>query len=196
MSKNIDFKEIWGKQQTAIPEKKELLKKADHFKRKNLNKIILANITLLFTSIFIGFIWYYYQPDIITTKIGIVLVILSMLLFLGVYNTLIPFLLKKSNEINIHQYLNQLIRFKKKQSFIQNIIMHLYFLLLSLGLGLYMYEFIIRMPLTWALLSCTVVILWIGINWFYFRPRIIKKQQHQINTLIKKFESYTEQLQN
>ena len=86
MNNNIDLKELWNKQETTIPDTNELFVKLKTFKKNNLYKLVFANIILLFTSAFIGFVWYYFQPELITTKVGIILAILAMALYLLVYN--------------------------------------------------------------------------------------------------------------
>ncbi|MHB1688724.1 MAG: hypothetical protein ACYCVH_15330 [Ignavibacteriaceae bacterium] len=191
---NIDLKELWGKQETTIPDTKELFEKTKKFKKNNLRKLIIANILLLLTSAFIVFIWYYYQPEMITTKIGIVLTILAMVLYLFVYNQMIPLLVKVDYDINSSQYLQQLLKFKEKQLFLQNTMLNIYFILLSTGICMYMFEYASRMTLLWATFSYGLTLLWIAVNWFYFRPRIIKKQQTKINELISNFEGLNRQL--
>jgi len=194
MSNNIDFKELWSKQETAIPETKDIFKKANRFKKVKLYKLVLVNILLLSTSVFIGFIWHYYQPELMTTKIGIILIIFAMILFLMVYNRIIPLLIKKGFNINSSQYLQQLLKLKERQLFLQTTMMNIYFLLISVGVCLYMFEYVSRMNIVWAILSYGIILIWIGINWIYFRPRTIKKEQNKINNLISKFKELKEQL--
>ncbi len=193
MNTNIDFKKLWNKQETEIPEIAALFKKANQLKRNNLYKLIASNIILALTSIFIGFIWYYYQPELLTTKIGIVLVITAMILFLAVYNKIIPLLLKSNVDINNKQYLQQLLKLKEKQLFLQTTMLNIYFVLLSLGIGLYLFEYASRMTLTWAVFSYGIIFLWIAGNWLYIRPKAIKKQQAKMNKLICKFKDLEEQ---
>ncbi len=194
MSNNTDLKELWHQQETAIPDTKDLFEKANTFKKKNVRKLIIANILLILTSAFIVFIWYYYQPKMITTKIGIILTIFAMVLYLFIYNQIIPLLMTASYEKNSNQYLQQLLKLKEKQLFLQNTILNIYFILLSTGICLYMFEYTSRMTLFWAFFSYGITLLWIAVNWFYFRPRTIKKQQAGINELIKKFEMVSRQL--
>ena len=194
MSNNIDLKELWNKQETAIPETKEFFEKAIKFKRINLIKLLLANILLISTSAFIVFIWFYYQPEMIITKIGIFLIISAIVIYLFVYNQLLPTLMKMGYEINSNEYLRQLLKLKAKQLFLQSTMLNIYFILLSTGICMYMYEHTSRMTFLWAVISYGLTLLWIAVNWFYFRPRTIKKQQTKINELISKFEMLSQQL--
>lgn len=194
MTDNIDFKKRWNEQKIETSATKELITKATQFKRKRLFSLIAANVALLVTSILIGLVWYYYQPTFLSTKIGIVLCIIAMLVCLAFYNTLAPLLLKNSLEMDAKTQLKQLLVLKEKQRFQQTVVLNGYFILLSLGLGLYMYEYVARMTLTWALFSYGIVIFWIALNAFYFRPMMLKKQQARLNELINVLKKLNEQL--
>jgi len=193
MSANIDLKKIWNTYQEPIPEVKNLFEKANRFKRKGLYKLIILNVLLIVTFIFMGFIWYYYQPRLWTTKIGFVLTFAALVLAIAFNNTTIPLLLSSSIESNSKNYLQQLIKLRKKQLFLHTTILSIYFLLLSIGIGFYMFEHILKMTLLWRVFAYGITLIWILINWFYFRPKIISKQQAKMNKLITDFEELREQ---
>jgi len=195
MQDDIYFQNLYRRQVNAIPDITELYKKANIYKKKNLIKLVVANVSLLFTSAFIIWIWYFYDPTFVTTKIGIALVILAMVLFIAVYNNIIPFLLKRTQNNNTKDYLNQLLNLKKKQKFLQSYMLNIYFILLFTGICLYLYEFVFKMPLSGGILTYGITLLWIAINWFYFRPRIIKKQEKEINQLINAFKRVDDQFE-
>ena len=194
MNNNEDLKKLWDKQEATIPDIEEFFEKIQKFKMNNLKKLIIANILLILTSAFIVFIWHSYQPDMLSTKIGIFLIILAMVLYMFVYNQMIPILVKVDHQINSRQYLQQLLELKDKQLFLQNIMLTIYFILLSSGIFMYMFEYVLRMTLIWAIFSYGLILVWVSINWFYFRPKTIKKQQTKINELISKFENIRKQL--
>ncbi|MGK0426400.1 MAG: putative membrane protein YczE [Ulvibacter sp.] len=90
--------------------------------------------------------------------------------------------------------LQQLLTLKEKQRFQQTTLLNSYFIILSLGIGLYMYEYAARMTLPWAIVSYGIVLFWIGLNAFYFRPKIVEKQQTQLNRLITQLVELNKQL--
>ena len=196
MTINIDLKELWNKQTSVIPDQKEIMMNADDYRKKSIRKLILTNILLFLTSAFIGFIWYYYQPEMITTKLGIIIVILAMIIFLIYYNLMLPLLLKSDYSLNNNDYLKNLIALKEKQKFLQTNMLNLYFIMLSTGIALYMYEYASQLKLHWAVLTYGITFLWLAFNWFYLRPRNIKKQDKAINELIDKFNSIKSQLKD
>jgi hypothetical protein len=191
---NIDFKDLWKKQSVSQPDMKDLLSRVSAFKKASLRSLWTANILLFFTSAFIIFIWIYYQPEFVSTKIGIVLTILAMVIYLFVYNKLlIPYKNIDATQTN-QEYLQKLILIKKKQQFMQAKMMSLYFLLLATGICLYMYEYASRMSALGASLCYGITLTWMAFNWFYIRPKQIKKQQSKLDALIGKFKEVNDQL--
>ncbi|MCD9617215.1 hypothetical protein [Chryseobacterium gleum] len=194
MDSNIDFKNIWKQQTSNKPNMKELLGKLKKFRNQNLRRLVFANIGLIATSLLILFIWYRYQPEMITTKIGIVLVVLGMVIFLLAYNKMFMVFYKIDQTQSNNEYLQNLYVVKNKQKFMQTTILNLYFIMLFLGICFYMYEYTSRMTLGSAILTYAVTSAWIAFNWFYLRPRTIKKQQGKLDELINKFEEINNQL--
>lgn len=194
MDSNIDFKNIWKLQTSNKPNMEELLGKLKKFRNQNLRRLVFANIGLIATSLLILFIWYRYQPEMITTKIGIVLVVLGMVIFLLAYNKMFMVFYKIDQTQSNNEYLQNLYVVKNKQKFMQTTILNLYFIMLFLGICFYMYEYTSRMTLGSAILTYAVTSAWIAFNWFYLRPRTIKKQQGKLDELINKFEEINNQL--
>lgn len=194
MDTNINFKNIWKQQTSNKPNLEELLGKLKKFRNQNLRKLILANIALITTSLLIIYIWYRFQPQMITTKIGIVLVILAMVMFLFAYNKMFMVFYKIDQTQSNNEYLQSLYVVKSKQKLMQTTILNLYFMMLSLGICFYMYEYTSIMTLGSGILTYVVTLGWIAFNWFYLRPKTIKKQQGKLDELINKFEEINNQL--
>ena len=194
MNSNINFNELWAKQKTGEPNKEDLLSKINKFKKSNLKRLIITNLLLIITSLFIIFIWVYYQPQMITTKIGIILTILAMVIFVIAYNQSFALFRKTTNTQSNSEYLKNLIAIKAKQQFMQTTMLNLYFVLLSTGIGLYMYEYTQLMTAFWGIFAYGITSIWILFNWFYLRPKQIKKQQSKLDEIIGKFEMLNEQL--
>lgn len=190
----INFKDLWKKQTINQPDMQDLLTRVSKFKKAALRSLWISNILLGLTSAFIIFIWIYYQPQFISTKIGIVLVILAMVIYLFVYNKLLSSYKNIDATQTNQEYLQKLIAIKKKQQFLQTKMMSFYFVMLTVGICLYMYEYASRMSVLGAGLTYGITLLWMLFNWFFIRPKQIKKQQDKINSLIEKFEEVNNQL--
>lgn len=193
MSTDINLKELWSKQSSQQPKIEELLSKFATIKRKNLTKLIAANILMFATITFVIFIWLYFQPKLITTKIGIVVMVLAITLFMIFYNQLIPYLKKINENQNNNEFLNALIALKEKQKFLQTKISSIYFVALTVGLCLYLYEYAMQMPFSWSILTYLITLIWIAFNWFYLRPRIVSREREKLDKIIKKLECIREQ---
>ena len=194
MNSNINFNELWAKQKTGEPNKEDLLSKINKFKKSNLKRLIITNLLLIITSLFIIFIWVYYQPQMITTKIGIILTILAMVIFVIANNQSFALFRKTTNTQSNSEYMKNLIAIKAKQQFMQTTMLNLYFVLLSTGIGLYMYEYTQLMKAFWGIFAYGITSIWILFNWFYLRPKQIKKQQSKLDEIIGKFKMLNEQL--
>jgi hypothetical protein len=194
MSNDVNMENLWNKQEFEIPDINELFKKAQKFKKRNLIKLIITNILLFLTIVFILSIWHYFKPEMLLTKVGMILVILAMAFYLFAYNQMIPTLVNIDYKTNSRQYLQQLLKLKKKQSFMQKIISNIYFALFLLGLSLYLVEYTLRMTFIWAIVTYSITILWITILWLCFIPMTMKKQQTKITELIYKLEKFNQQL--
>lgn len=191
----INFKELW-KGQSAKPavNAKEIAVKAKNLQRKTMLKIILGNALLLATMVLIIGVVVYYEPKMQTTKIGALLIVVALVMQIIASSKLIP-LLNKSNAGQSHsEYLQQLLVLKNKQFFLETTIMSLYFLLLGVGLALYMVEYAMRLSTAAMLIYCGLTALWMGFAWFYLRPRIIRKQRAKLDEVIAQLENLESQL--
>jgi len=193
MNNDTELNELWSKQTTKLPQMDELLSKFAKIKRKNLRKLITVNILMFTTIAFIIFIGVYFQPKLITTKIGIVLTILGILVYLFVYNQLIPYLRKINENQSNSEFLKAVIKLKEQQKFLQTKMLQIYFITLTVGLCLYLYEYVSLMPFPWFIFAYIVTLVWIGFNWFYLRPRVIGKERDKLDGIIKKFENISRQ---
>jgi hypothetical protein len=195
MDNNIDFKDLWKQQVVNSPNIEELLAKLKHFKKTSLRRLIFTNAMLLATCVLILLIWYYYQPQFLSTKIGIVLNVAIMAIYLLVYNRLFDAYKELDNTDSNAAYLQKLIAIKTKQKFLQSKMLSIYFVVLGLGTCLYMYEYATMMSFLWGFFVYAVLLFWMGFNWFYLRPRQIVKENSKIDMLIDTFQRINNQLE-
>jgi hypothetical protein len=194
MDDNKDFRELWKKQTSTPVSSDELLQKLNKLRKSQYNKMILSTLALSFTSIFIIWVWIVFDPQMVTTKYGIILIILAMAIFGYSYNRQYPILKRLDISKSNSEYLESLIALKKKQQHLHSTMLSLYFMMLGIGIVLYMIEYTMRMTTFWAIFAYTITLAWIAFNWFFIRPRTIKKQQGKIDELISKFSNINEQL--
>jgi hypothetical protein len=91
-----------------------------------------------------------------------------MAIYLFVYNRLFDAYKELDNTDSNAAYLQKLIAIKTKQKFLQSKMLSYYFIVLGLGLCLYMYEYTSMMTMFWGFY--TITLFWGGFVWFYLRP--------------------------
>jgi len=82
-----NFKELWKNQPSSTPDIATLNASLNTYKRKNLRNMILAFASQLIPIIVCILIWIYYDSAYITTKLGLSLIIVGILLFLFNYSS-------------------------------------------------------------------------------------------------------------
>ncbi|MEO6630476.1 MAG: hypothetical protein ABIN13_02100 [Mucilaginibacter sp.] len=194
MNNNIDFKELWNHGKASAPDVSEIFAKANQLNRKMRRKIWRSNIILPVTLLQMIFIWWYYQPQLLTTKIGLILILIAIVIFLITTNQLSPLLARADEETDSRHFLEQVIRIKHKQEFLNKTMLTGYFILLSAGITLYFIEYAGRGSLLFQVLAYGITFAWIIFNWIYIRTRTIKKQQKAINDIIARLEEVNRQL--
>src|SRR5690606_29615989 len=117
METNIDLKNIWQRQKSEQPDMTELLDKLRRYKKVNLRKLAITNIFLLLTCGFIIFIWIYFQPQYLSTKIGIIICVLGMLIYLWFFNRFSGNLKTIDSTDSNHDYVQNLKALVVKQRF-------------------------------------------------------------------------------
>lgn len=195
MEQEIDFKKIWQQQNILHLDVELLYKKLRIDKRKGVFKIIVSNIVLIMTFGGLLWCWFTYKPQLTSTKTGIVLVMVAMVVFILSYNKLLPLFNKMDCSLSAKDFVSVLKEVKSRQQYIHTKAIGLYFVLLSIGITLYMYEHVSKMTYSRGVIAYGITILWVLFNWFFLRPRIVKKQQGHINELIDKFENIQKQLE-
>ena len=189
MENNIDIKDIWKQQEIPKINLNDIIDKANKYNRNEKTKTYFANIILALTSIFIIWVGVFFKPELISTKLGILLCISAMITYLYNINKNLKYYNAINIQTNIDDFLKDLVELKKQQHFIQTKLLNVYFLLLSLGLCLYLIEYTLKMPLIFGVASYSLTIGWIAFNWFYIRKKQIQKSNDKLNGLIEKVES-------
>ena len=195
MSNFNDIQNLWQNQpEVKTPDVDTIIKAANKNRRQMITKNALGLVTLGATLIFIAYIGLVADFQFATTKLGIVVIIISIIGAMVVNSQLLMLVLNKAdNSASNQDYLNQLIAYRNKQRFFQTKGIGAYFLALTLGFVLYLYEFYARNH-AFGLKAYGLTLLWIAFAWFYIRPKTIKKQEKKINDLIEQIESISGQI--
>lgn len=195
MNNKDNLKELWLKQTTEPPQMEDIFVKLTKMKRKKITVLIAVNILMAMTIGVIIFIWLYFEPKFITTKIGIIITVLGIILYLFAYNQILPNILKINDDKNTNDFLESLLKIKKRQKYLQTKMLGVYFMTLSVGISLYLLEYVSMMKFSWSVITYSFTLIWVGFNWFYLRPKIIRKENLKLDIIIEKVEKINSQYQ-
>jgi membrane-bound ClpP family serine protease len=189
-----ELKELWQQTVSKQPlDYSQTVKLADGYRKNQVMKTVSAFAMLLTTFGIISYVAILYPSQLIITKIGFVSILLAIAGSLFFITNMVSTLFKKEKTTSDNKtYLNQLKEFQRKQNFIHTKGISVYFILLSVGLALSMFE-ITRRNVAFAIGAYLVTVAWIALNWFYFRPRVIKKQKQKIKEVIDRLEEIEKQ---
>jgi hypothetical protein len=194
MENEIDLKKIYAGANLPPLDMNALIRKANRAKNKKLLAVSLTNLLLVSTGTYITLICMKDKSQFITTNIGIALIVSALLIYVIVSNQSLPILFKINKGQDNTKYMKDLLTLKNKQRFLHSTIINLSFVLLTTGICLSMIESTYTMTLFWAVFAYVVTLAWIAFNWFYIRPKTIKKQLGDLDELIGNIERVNQQL--
>lgn len=175
---------LWKKQAVPAANPAEIRKRIGAFRRDALWKAFFLNAVLVLTVAFLIFVWVYFQPRLLVTKIGILVGILPIGMVVLSHRKLVSLYRALDAKQPNMDYLDHLLRLKEREHFLQTRVMSLYFVLLPLGLMLYMYEYTLGMSGTFRVAAYVALLLWVAFNWFVLRPRIVGRRRRKMDALI------------
>lgn len=184
MENDFDMGALWKKQAVPAANPAEIRKRIGAFRRDALWKAFFLNAVLVLTVAFLIFVWVYFQPRLLVTKIGILVGILPIGMVVLSHRKLVSLYRALDAKQPNMDYLDHLLRLKEREHFLQTRVMSLYFVLLPLGLMLYMYEYTLGMSGTFRVAAYVALLLWVAFNWFVLRPRIVGRRRRKMDALI------------
>jgi len=195
MNTEVDLKALWNKQEAKdIPETKELFKKAGRLRRLARIRLIVQTVGLLAVVAIILCVGLNINHKESTTIIGLILMVAGIVSYLIALNQLLPMLFKSDMECSAKEYLNQLIRIKRKLEFLDKIMVDIYFGLLLAGVLLFGWQFTGRMSTAWEVCYYVILIGSLTAAWIYSKTQALKNTLKPLNETIKRLEAVNEQL--
>lgn len=196
MENNIDLKSLWTKRTTPSPASDVMQQKIKAFQRQRKTYVAKMNICLTASSLIIIGVWIFMQPELLSTKLGIVVIIASMAMAMWFHNRSLLLYTNIDAAQNNTEYLERLMTISKRETFLQTTVLSTYYALLTTGLMLYLYEYATHMGTATAMLVYGLSFAWILVSWFYFRPRQIRKQRARLDEMLHNAQKINEQLQD
>jgi hypothetical protein len=191
-----DIKTLWQQQASAdVPSLEEISRLAQKTQKGMMRKNLLATSLLAVSAIIIACIVLTADFKYATTKLGAVLVVIAIFGAIFINSQLLRLMMKTTDlTVTNEDYLKQLLRYQSKERFLQTKGMAVYFIALSLGLTIYMYEFYAR-DHRFGLIAYAITFAWVAVCWFYLLPRAVRKQRRKLDELIQMIQGVSKQLE-
>lgn len=195
METQYNFEEIWKQKKANVPDVSEIKTKANIYRRKQWFTSVF--LTLILLSDIGVFIWIWCEINLsYISKLGLIIVSVALAFYIF-FNFQRMGILKKINPSQNHQeYLQQMKNLQKKDLYMQTKGMAIYFVLLSVGVAIYLFGLVKNRDWLWSAVIYVVTFGWILFGWFYIRPRRIRKGQKKISEVIQSLEKIEEDFKN
>lgn len=181
----LDLNKLWQGQTVPAPDFNALKSKIEKYKRKNIKKGIIGNLTLIATMVFLIILWLCIDFTTLFAPAGLTLVVFAIAMaVLKNHNIQRSYQKLDVNNDNT-RFLDSLLALQLAQQKTQKVFMNIYFALLACGLGIYFLEFTSRMDFQHLILAYGLTFGWIAFVWLYLKPKISKKQNKEIALLIE-----------
>jgi uncharacterized membrane protein YciS (DUF1049 family) len=176
MKNTNDLKEIWKQNEsTTVPPIQEVTNNAKGTIRKIRNKLFFSGFLVAATLGFIIYQQMRMQNEMLTTKIGLTIMSLGIVLYLIVSNSILNMFLKNEFSTDSITFLDKTIELKNRLEVLYKTITTIYFIALSAGLVLALIEQTMSESLLHMVLTYGLSLGWIAFAWFVLRPREMKK---------------------
>jgi hypothetical protein len=190
-----DIKQAWlSARVNSLPDASSMVRSIKNYRLKRRFKLIAV---FVFTLILIGtMIWVLvdYKSHLITTRIGEVLMFISLFTILSLTIKSLKRLTALnafSNEAFLQHLKLELVKLLDFQKRIQST----GFFIASFGLLLYIFEGVYRQS-SRLFIVYSLVVAWLAVMWFIVRPFSIRKKTKKLNEKIVQLEKIIKQLNN
>ena len=171
----------------------EALKQVKKGIRGITNKLywgIVGMIALIACAFIITFFFAFRSP---ATTIGILIILVTMLLYLSLIIRHYHILNKHDLTQNPTEYLDTLKEYQKNRTKVIGWFYYVFMLMISTGLALYFVEVLENAPTYFKLITYGSTIIWFLFITFYLKPRMFKNEEEKLNLMIDRLIRLQEQ---
>ena len=151
---------------------------------------IIAMIALIVCAFIITFFFSFRSP---ATTIGILIILVTMLMYLSLMVRHYHILNKHDLTQNPAEYLDTLKQYQKNRAKVTGWFYYIYMMLISAGLALYFVEVLDDAPLYFKLITYGSTIIWFLFITFYLKPRMFKTEEEKLELMIDRLIRLQEQ---
>jgi hypothetical protein len=151
---------------------------------------IVAMIVLILGAFIITFFFAFRST---ATTVGILIILVTMLLYLSLIVRHYHILNKHDLTQNPSDYLNTLKDYQKNRTKVIGWFYYVFMLLISTGLALYFIEVLENAPTYFKIITYGSTIIWFLFITFYLKPRMFKNEEEKLNLMIDRLIRLQEQ---
>ncbi|MDB5230949.1 MAG: hypothetical protein JWN76_1754 [Chitinophagaceae bacterium] len=190
-----EIKNIWlSANLTSLPQTGEMMKTIKRYRLKLvLKKTGMILLTLILAAVMIWVVCVYHS-QLLVTRIGEACIFIALVILL-IINTGTLVRVSAIKNCTNSEFLEYLKAARRRQTIFQQRTQVLGLSFASAGLCLYLFE-AVRKDIQLAILTYTLAISWLALNWFVFRPRVNRKKAKELNERIEKIQNLSNQLSN
>ncbi|HPW89245.1 MAG TPA: hypothetical protein PKZ31_09080 [Kaistella chaponensis] len=192
-----DLENLWKQSETKVPPQKTNISKIKNNRMKLKNTYTKGAILLILTGIFILGLMIFLDSNLKTILVVSSMIIISITCFLQA--ALMLFTANEIAKIDETQtptsHLKQWQSFRVFQKKQRHWNMPVYYTLLSIALGVYMYELLKNADLWKMILTFAITYSWMLFAYIYLGKKEIKKQDAKLDGIISELKSLENQFQ-
>lgn len=193
-----EFKELQDMWQSQVAEDIpafDSVKEKNKIEQKSMRKKFLMGIaSLAGPALLIVYFLIAFDFNLVTTKLSMLLMLFAICA--AIYKMIkMNKMIKETESITSSpkQYLASLKGFEKAHTKMQTTFLKMYFLLFTVALAFYIFEFY-QMNKTIGIIAYCLTGAWILFCYFYIHPRLKKKNDERIASMISRVEGVEESL--
>ena len=171
----------------------EVLKQVKKGIRSITQKLYWSIVAMVVTVAFAFVVTFFLAFKSAVTTIGILIVLVTMLMYLSLMVRHYHILSKRDATLNPAEYLDSLKAYQKNRSKVIGWFYYTYILLLSAGLAMYFIEVLEHSSLTFKIITYTSIGIWFLFTTFYLKPRMFKNEEEKLNLMIDRLVRLKEQ---
>lgn len=178
-----------------LPDAATIINQIRRFRKKLIRKNVIGAVALCLTFLWVGFVGWYFHFEKWTTRAGIILTLVAIILGVVFNSRLIQLLVRQGDTaLDNKKFLAQMVHFRNAQRVIRRKGMLVYYILLTIGLCLYMWEFAER-SFFFAIIAYPLSLGWIIFSWIYFNKKVASKQEQRLSEQIDRLESVVHEME-
>jgi hypothetical protein len=171
----------------------EVLKQVKKGIRSITNKLYWTIVAMVAITIFAAIVTFFLAFKSGVTTAGILIVLITMLMYLSLTVRHYHILSKRDATINPAEYLESLKEYQKNRSKVIGWFYYIYILMISAGLALYFIEVLESSSLVFKIVTYGSIIIWFLFTTFYLKPRMFKNEEEKLNLMIDRLVRLKEQ---